>query len=387
MMPMYEILNRNNVSNYIIQDAICKGYSIHSSKCLELWELLLNCLLECFQEEFGEIKIINKVPQLLNSNLLYNFYEDHFCRIEDRIPIIIDDEGNRIFVTTDELPFLFSNLNKGNALFSTYTVVRPRSFAVKPYLREEFIRYFQFVFASRECELGEVIKRVKLATNRFFLKIRMPVVLVDRHSDSYYSTKSCFHSVWMNGNIESVLQCGLLRKRFVTSSNESKFVIDVGGAQRLLAAFIFANSDSYGLFLPHSLRDYDVIVRQTDSMKLLDQFKEHFSKVGGRIKIIRDDIRLKKIKRISIKESAVAIIVQRRIKGNDFLTIYNRDMTKTDIHIDNELQMWRSKKYVFLDKAPYYKQNAIIQSKIHDEKLFFKSSNKSYAVIRDGLFA
>ena len=62
-------------------------------------------------------------------------------------------------------------------------------------------------------------------------------------------------------------------------------------------------------------------------------------------------------------------------------------MTKTDIHIDNELQMWRSKKYVFLDKAPYYKQNAIIQSKIHDEKLFFKSSNKSYAVIRDGLFA
>lgn len=383
---MYNVLNRKTVSDFIFQDEIYRGFSIHSPKGVALWEMLLNCLLECFDEELGDIKIIRCVPQIIRSDFLSDFYEDHFYRIENRIPCMKTDEGHPLFMTTDELPYLFSNLDKGNTLFSTYTVVRPRSFAVKPYLREEFIRYFQFLVSADVNELDDTIERVKNASVRFFERIRIPVVLVDRHSDSYYFKKSCFHSVWLNGNIESVLQCGILRKKTDASSGKGRAVIDVGGAQRLLASFIYANSDSYGLFLPYYLRDYDVIIRGGTQTKLTDTLTKSLRGIGGRIEFSPDSFQLKEIKRIAIEESAIAIAVPRKADGKEFLTIYNRDMTKSDLYSDHDVTEWITQKYKALEQLTYDKQTSMIRSRIRGEKLYFKNSHKSYTIVREGLF-
>lgn len=383
---IYQVFSREIVSDFIIQDAICKGYSIHSSKALVLWELLLNRLLECFSEELGEIKIVNTVPQIIISDFLTDFYRDRFCRIEDRIPRYKEEQDEKSYIATDELPFLFSNLDKGNTLFSAYTVVRPRAFAVKPYLREEFIRYFQFVISADENSLDDVIRRIQNAACRFFEKIRVSVVLVDRHSDSYYEKKSCFHAVWLNGNVESVLQCGILKKRFESASGKSKVVIDVGGAQRLLASFLYANSDSYGLFLPYDMRDYDVVVSGGEKTEVLDAFIKEAEKVGCRIKLQCDHLPLKKGKRSAIEESALALVAKRKIGGKDFLTVYNRDMTKTDFCSPCDIKKWFEEKYRDLEQRTCEIQTEKIQSKIKDGKLYYKSGDSSYEVIEDGLF-
>lgn len=383
---MYNILNRKIVSDFINQDAICKGYSIHTKKALVLWELLLNCLLECFSEEFDDIKIINTVPQIVESEFLTGFYEDRFCRIENRIPNYKDSHDKKIYIATDELPFLFSNLDKGDALFSAYTVVRPRAFAVKAYLREEFIRYFQFVISTNEKTLDEVIEKIHKAAIRFFKQIRISIVLVDRHSDSYYAKKSCFHAVWLNGNIESVLQCGILKKRFKNDMGENKVVIDVGGAQRLLASFIYANSDSYGLFLPHCMRNYDIIVSCTENSEILDEFIKEANNVGCRVKSLFNVSSTKKVKHSAIEENALAIVVQRKIDGEDFLTVYNRDMTKSDVFLAQDIKEWFKQKYKSLEQLTCAIQTDMINSRIRGNKLFFKNGNSSYEVINDGLF-
>lgn len=373
------------MADIIFSDAICRGYSIHSPMAIALWEMLLNCLLECFREELGSIEIINAVPQMINADFLSEFYGDRFCRIENRIPAF-EDDGKRLFITTDELPYLFSSLEKADRVFSTYTVVRPRSFAVKPYLREEFIRYFQFVISTDIYLLDEVVEKIKNAALRFFGQIRLPVVLVDRHSDSYYSQKSCFHSAWLNGNIESVLQCGVLKKRFDNGRGESKVVIDVGGAQRLLASFIYANSDTHGLFLPYSMRDYDVIISSVENTDILDIFISRSRDVGCRIKLLNDKSPLKKIRNSAITESALAIVVQRKVDNKDFLTIYNRDMTKMDMFFETDINEWLNQKYIDLEKSTCDKQFSLIHSRIRGDRLYYKNGSSSYALVKEGLF-
>lgn len=383
---LYNVFDRKAISKFISQDAICKGYSIHLPNGRNIWEALINCLLDCFYAEFGDIKIIDTVPQISESSKLLDFYGDHFDRIENRIPCICNVNGNKVFATTDALPYLYSKLYLSNYLFSTYTVVRPRSFAVKPFLREEFIRYFQFVFAIEECDLRCSIDKIRTATIRFFERIRIPVVLVDRHSDSYYLKKSCFHSVWANLNIESVLQCGILRKSFDYGSGYKKRVIDIGGAQRLLASFIYVNSDSHGLFLPYYMRNFDIIIKSPKKSAILDEFVRCVNNVGGRINYVSSDLSLRVIRRIAIKESALAIVVQRVIDGKVFLTIYNRDMTKSEVVTIADVEDWIAKKYNLIERMPSDLQNSIICSRIKEGKLYLRKGSKNYKIINDGLF-
>ncbi len=383
---MYDVFNRKTVANYIYQDGICKGYSIHLPKGVALWEKILNSLLECFGEEFDGIKIINTVPPMCNSKLLTNFYAEHFYRIENRIPCVNDRKSNKEYITTDALPYLVSKLNEADNLFSTYTVVRPRSFAVKPFLREEFIRYFQFIISFDENDMANGIEKIMKATNTFFERTRLSVTLVDRHSDSYYLKKSCFHSIWMNGNVESILQCGIIRKRFETMSGKDRIVVDIGGAQRLLASFIYANSDMYGLFLPYYMRDYDIIIRYNNKTEVINSFIKNVTDANYRVKLCPGDLSLKKIKKIAIEESAVAIVTQRMVNGNDFLTIYNRDMSKSDIVTDWDVTEWILKKYPILERLSYEKQYCVIRSRIIGDILYYKNGNKGYTIVREGLF-
>ena len=384
---MYDVFNRKIVTDFIYQDGICKGYSIHFPRAVRLWNNLLNCLLECFSEEFSDIKIINNVPPMYGYDFLSNFYGKHFYRLENRIPTMIDDTNSKVFITTDALPYLTSKLNNSDAVFSSYTVVRPRSFAVKPFLREEFIRYFQFVIATDEKDLSVTINKIFNAANMFFNRTRIATVIVDRHSDSYYLKKSCYHSVWMNGNIESVLQCGILKKHFDTVSGTERVVIDIGGAQRLLATFIYNNSDKYGLFLPYHLRDYDIVVRADQNTKIIERFVKYAIAAGYRVKICPANLPLKKAKNIAVEESVLAVVAQRKVAGNDFLTIYNRDMSISNIHTDSEITEWIHNYCSALESLSYRKQKTIIDSKITNQVLYYKNEKKGYTVIQEGLFS
>lgn len=381
----YNICNGKITPEYIINDAICKGFPIHTPKAKAIWEMLLNCLLESIREEFDALQIIYTLPHILPTQYLAGFYNDRFSRIEERIPYFINEEGVKMSVLTDALPYLFSKLDEGNVLFSTYTVVRPRSFGVKPFLRDEFIRYFQFVISLDEKKLDKNLEKIEKAIFRFFDHIRIPVVKVNRHSDSYYLKKSCLHALWMNGNVESVLQCGILRKRYESNSANGKIVIDVGGAQRLLATFIYNNSDTHGLFLPHHLRDFDIIIRSDQTTELLDLFTESVSGIGGRLKYVPEHLPLNKIKRMAITESAIAIVVKRIVDNRNFLTIYNRDMTLTNLYSNQDVADWISQKYDIMERMPFEQQQKQIYSRINQNELYFKT-NKHYPLIKNGLF-
>lgn len=383
---MYELFNKKNVSNYIFQDEICKGYSVHSAVAISVWEKLLNCLIECFTNELGEIELLDKLPMLIDSKILIDFYGEHFYRIKDRIPSIRYSDGHEKYVATDELPYLVSALKYYDRVFASYTVVRPRNFAVKPFLREEFIRYFQFAISSDENDMDKLIIQIKRAAMQFFVKIRMQVVLVDRQSDSYYSKKSCFHSVWMNGNIESVLQCGLLRKKIDSASEKDKFVIDVGGAQRMLATFIYANSDSQGLLLPYDMRTVDIIIRIGVETTILKAFERIVASFGCRVKRVNGNKKFNEMKKIAVDQGALAVVVQRIVDGKDFLTIYNRDMTKTDVRSISETVEWFEEKYRTIENMSYIKQQQLINAKLDLNGTVLRKGNKVYPVIEEGLF-
>lgn len=381
----YTICNNRIISEYLLKDAFARGFTIHTPKARAIWEILLNNLIEKISEEFGTIRIVRFQPQTIPTDFLADFYNDRFSRIEERIPNFINEQGAKMSVTTDALPYLFSKLDEDNVLFSTYTVVRPRKFGLKSLLRDEFIRYFQFVISSDENNLDENLVKLEKALFRFFDDIRIPVVNVDRHSDSYYSKKSCLHALWMNGNVESVLQCGILKKRQELNSAKGRVVIDVGGAQRLLATFIYNNSDVHGLFLPHHLRECDIIIRSELTSDLLNSFTNSLRIIGGRPKFVSEHLPLRKIKRMAISESAIAIVVKRIVNKQEFLTIYNRDLTVTNLYSNCDISEWISNKYSSIEKAPFERQQEQISARVDHDKLIFKS-NKCYMIIKNGLF-
>lgn len=381
----YTIFNNRIISEHFLNDVVGKGFTIHTPEAIAIWEMLLNNLLDNIREEFGSVQIIRVQPQTIPTDFLASFYDERFSRIEDRIPNFTDEQGTQMSVVTDALPYLISKLDKENILFSTYTVVRPREFGLKSLLRDEFIRYFQFVISSDENNLDESLGKLEKAIFHFFDTIRISVVNVDRYSDSYYLKKSCLHALWINGNVESVLQCGILRKRHESKSSNPKVVIDVGGAQRLLATFIYNNSDTHGLFLPHQLRTYDIVIRSEQMTDLLIFFTESLFGIGGRPKYVPEHMPLSKIKRIAISESAIAIVVKRIVDNQEFLTIYNRDLTVTNLYSNRDITEWISNKFNILEKSPFEQQQMQIMSRINQDKLFFKS-NKSYMIIKNGLF-
>ena len=381
----YKIFNGKILSEYFLKDAIYRGFAIHTPSARTIWEMLLNKLLDNIREEFDNIQIIHFQPQTVPTEFLADFYNDCFSRIEDRIPHFTNEQGVKMSVMTDALPYLFTKLDEGDVLFSTYTSVRPRVFGLKPLLRDEFIRYFQFIVSLDEKKLDENLGKLEKAIFRFFDEIRIPVVKVDRHSDSYYLKKSCLHALWMNGNVESVLQCGILRKRHESKLANGKVVIDMGGAQRLLATFIYNNSDTHGLFLPHHLRDCDIIIRSDQAIELLDLLTESVCGIGGRLKYVPEHLPLSKIKRMAISESAIAIAVKRIVDDRKFLTIYNRDMTVTNLYSNQDVADWISQKYSIIERMPFEQQQKQIFSRIDHDKLYFKT-NKQYTLIKNGLF-
>ena len=382
----YIISNRDAISDFLLKDALYKGFPLHTPKARNVWEMLLNGLLESIDEEFGEVRIVKGIPPIIPTRFLEDFYDDRFERIAVRIPNFTNEMGVGMSVMTDALPSLFPQLDDDNVLFSTYTVVRPRTFGVKPFLRDEFIRYFQIVVSSEERNMDETLRKLDKAIHRFFDRVRISVIAVDRYSDSYYVKKSCLHAVWTNGNIESVLQCGILKKRHVTDSGTGKMVIEVGGTQRLLATFIYSNTDIHGLFLPHYFRNYDIIVRSEQPTKLLTMFEEHVCGMGGRLKYVSEDLSLRKTKRIAISESALAIVVKRIINNMEFMTVYNRDMTVVNLYSIRDIDDWMLQKYRIMEEKPFEQQQTQIKTRIKQGRLHFKCGEKSYPVIESGIF-
>lgn len=383
---LYNLFNKNIFSDYFLKDVVYKGYPLHMPRAIEIWEMLLNSLLASIREEFGKVQIVTDLPQTIPTRYLSIFYNDRFNRIEERIPNFTNKQGDKISIMTDALPYLFSKLEEGDVFFSTYNVVRPRNIGVKPLLRDEFIRYFQFVISSNNNSLAQNIEKLEKAIRRFFYNVRISTITVDRHSDSYYLKKSCLHATWINGNIESVLQCGILKKQYELKSGETKSVIDVGGAQRLLATFIYNNSDIHGLFLPHHLRDYDIIIRSEHMNDALLRFCKYVCNMGCKLKYIPENVPLKRIKRIAISASAIAIVVKRTIANHEFLTIYNRDMTVTNLYSNIDIENWFSKKYNAIEMFPYVQQTSHIMSRVYQNELYLRKTKKCYTINSNGLF-
>lgn len=379
------VFNNKYISSFIIPNEICKGFSIHSLQGIIIWEKILNTLIGSFEKEFSKVSIVKNLPVTCDIKLLKSFYGDKFYRISDRIPFYVDYNHKKKQIITDELPFLSRYVAEKKCIFATYSVVRPRSFAVKTFLREEFIRYFQIIVSFKDDEKKLILDKISKALTMFFEKLNINVVLVDRASDSYYEKKSCYHAVWLNGHIESILQCGLLKNK---STKNDKFLIDIGGAQRLLATFLFANSDSSGLYLPKFFRDFDVMLVSKKHSNFLDQIIKCCNESD--IRVLKNDklgiVPINKIKFIAKQNSLNAILIQRIVENKEFITIYTRDNAKTDIYTIKDLQVWINRTYYDIENESQAMQKEIIDSHIHKNKLYPTESYKSYNIISEGLF-
>lgn len=88
-----------------------QGYSVHSAVAISVWEKLLNCLIECFTNELGEIELLDKLPMLIDSKILIDFYGEHFYRIKDRIPSIRYSDGHENMSLQMNCLIWFQHLN------------------------------------------------------------------------------------------------------------------------------------------------------------------------------------------------------------------------------------------------------------------------------------
>ena len=138
---------RSEIEKYIYPNYFSKGYPLLTPKINDIWADILNILIECFEKEFKDIKIVNTLPLTYDINFLSKFYGKYFNKIEEMIPRYQKDDNKEKALLTDKLPVVVNYINnkKIDNLISTYTVVRPRSFGLRTYLYEEFIRYFQLI--------------------------------------------------------------------------------------------------------------------------------------------------------------------------------------------------------------------------------------------------
>ena len=127
---------RSEIEKYIYPNYFSKGYPLLTPKINDIWADILNILIECFEKEFKDIKIVNTLPLTYDINFLSKFYGKYFNKIEEMIPRYQKDDNKEKALLTDKLPVVVNYINnkKIDNLISTYTVVRPRSFGLRTYL-------------------------------------------------------------------------------------------------------------------------------------------------------------------------------------------------------------------------------------------------------------
>lgn len=89
----------------------------------------------------------------------------------------------------------------------------------------------------------------------------------------------------------------IVKKKIDSASEKDKFVIDVGGAQRMLATFIYANSDSQGLLLPYDMRTVDIIIRIGVETTILKAFERIVASFGCRVKRVNGNKKFNEMKK------------------------------------------------------------------------------------------
>ena len=391
--PYYGLHNEKLLASYIYPNFLFKGYSLHTSEINEIWTNVMNILIECIEEKIGSVSIVNTLPSFCNAKELSIFYGNYFHRIEDRIPSFLGNNNEKYFLVTDKLPFAAKYLRERNikGLFTTYTVVRPRSFALKPFLREEFIRYFQLIVSSKSKDKQRFITEIYSALSEFFKRINLHVVLANRPSESYYEKKSCFYAIWPNKRVVSVLQCGLLREEVVKtifSSNDNSFILDIGGAQRLMASWLYANSDIYGIIYPEDFRKYDIMLSMKKRTKMNDQVIELCKKRNLRV-LVDDSLGTKKINRIrniAYKEGAWALLIQRIYNGEEFYNVFFRNGKSIKINSINKVNKWLTLLSDSIKNEAIESQKQIFKNQIQNGILFPSMNNKGLSIINEGLF-
>lgn len=360
----------------------------------ELWSDIMNVFIECIEDYVGPVSIDNALPSYCNIEDLENFYGNYFYRIKDRMPTFIGHENERCVLITDKLPFVTKHLCKQDTsiLLSTYTVVRPRSFALKPFLREEFIRYFQIVISSKRVNKEITLVKIKNALLAFFKRINLHVVLVNRPSKSYYESKSCFYAVWPNGTSVSILQCGVLQhdvsKIFLPSGDDS-FILDIGGAQRLLASWIYANSDTKGIIFPEEFRSDDIVFAAKSQNDINDCFIDALAKHKIRVSCdyslgVRS---IGKIKRSAYDKSVYALFIQRCIGDKYFYVVFFRNGESVTINSISELDKFIRLKGESKKNVTITSQIKLLDKCTKREMFYPKPNGNSFDLINEGLFA
>ena len=381
---------RSEIEKYIYPNYFSKGYPLLTPKINDIWADILNILIECFEKEFKDIKIVNTLPLTYDINFLSKFYGKYFNKIEEMIPRYQKDDNKEKALLTDKLPVVVNYINnkKIDNLISTYTVVRPRSFGLRTYLYEEFIRYFQLIISTDKLEKKEFTRKIKSSLEEFFRKINLEVILAGRISESYYSNKSTFFSIWLDDRITDILQCGLLRKNVVdsifTSDKKIRFVMDIGGSQRLITAWIYANSDKLGLKFPKAMRQYDILLEVKSptelSQKIMNYCKEN------KIRVLFDESlgkkKINKIRNLGYSQSVDILLLQRNRDGKEFYEVFYRNGDKRLISNINELKdCYNNYEDIFL-----VNQKKIIKNHINNQKIHPSTYFGDLPVMNDNLF-
>lgn len=384
---------RSEIEKYIYPNFFSKGYPLITIKLNEIWAKMLNILINCFEKEFGNISVVNTLPLTSNMDLLSRFYGKYFNKLEDQIPVFIDSNNDKKVLLTDKLPLAVNYLknNKIDNLITTYTVVRPRSFGLQTYLYEEFIRYFQLLISTVKYDEDEYTKKIRNALTDFFKKINLYVVLGGRPSESYYVKKSTFFSVWFDNRITDILQCGLLRESVVESvyiSNKSRLIMDIGGSQRLITSWLYANSDSIGLKFPYEMRQYDILFAIKETTVMSKKVVELCENKNFRI-LIDQSLGKKKfnqIKNLGYNESVDVLILQRKENGKEFYNVFFRDGKTETVDSIAKIEFLLSKLHKMYDNILMNKQGETFKKYVEGINISPSTYFGRLPIVNEGIF-
>lgn len=381
---------KSEIEKYIYPNYFAKGYPLLTTKVNEIWANILNILINCFEKEFNDITIVNNLPLTYDMTFVSRFYGKYFKKIEEMIPTYINDNNVKKVLLTDKLPAVVSYLkdNKLDNLIATYSVVRPRSFGLRTYLYEEFIRYFQMIVSTEQYNEREFTQKIRKALEEFFSRINLHVVLCGRISESYYSKKSTYFSVWLDNRITDILQCGLLRKNVVESIyilDKPRLIMDIGGTQRLITAWIYANSDKFGLKFPREMRQYDILLEVKQETEINKKILELCKEKGYRVLLDKSlgKQKINKIRNLGYSQSVDILLLQRIQGKKEFYNLYYRDGRKITIDSLEKLINILNQMY---DNTIVKRQKEIMDTYIEDGQIYPSTYFGKLPVMDDNLF-
>ena len=352
--------------NLVYPDGISKGFPLWTQDGLEIQNKTTEELLQLFKQDF-QIKI-NYTAKVKVLEEYTKRYKNRIQKYDNTFPIF-EIDGDWQVLVTDSLPYNLEKLEKENLKFllTYYSVIRLLDSKQVPMEKDYYISpLLQMNLVIEQKTQQEAINYVLNKINKFFIRINIPVVILEYEGVEGYSSKVYMIGALNHKNeIQTILQCSLLSKELLkdfglSEEMQNKMIFDIGYSQKLFAYLADNNLDKYGMRLPSVYKQKDIAVIYRDDIKgiLLKELLENeqmsknviYSCELGRKK-------LKKIKNELVKKGVRTILVHQINNEEEWFDIYSIEKEKIKVQSIEDIKRIVLESSSKLDKYYYEPKN------------------------------